>query len=427
MLSLLLGSPQAVPAPQAPITPSSSSVRVLTLAQIEERIAGWKRRYPELIELSTLPGKTREGRPIPIVRIGRPTDPEVLWLSGIHPREQQPAYCALRFVEEELAAGWKNGRCLWLVPMFNVDGKLWEETHKDWRKNRVKNRDTSFGVDLNRNFPIRWGGGREKDATWNDSTARPGADIYEGLAPLSEPENQALDRFFTEHPNLRAFLDIHSPLREILFPAYSIAPEHARYLQIAQGMQQRQKDDPYPISKAKPDAEPAPGVRGGNSGLTYTHAYYSYGIYGFNFEISIPSKAKGVAGRYPAESEIAKEYESNVREAWRFWLDEAGKLPLAQKGALRLEGSGTTDKPLTPGATVGWTPPSIVGPWSYAVLTAQDPAIVVPSEYRNAPLKNPFTLQVPPDARPGTRVPMTLHLWDSERRHSIHKFMLEIQ
>ena len=402
------------------------SNRLMTFAQIEQRLAMWKQKYPELVEISMLPGKTREGRTIPLVRLGKPGMPELMWLSGIHPREQQPAYCTLRFIEEELAAGWKSQRCLWYVPMFNVDGKLWEETHKDWRKNRVPNADGTFGVDLNRNFPVRWGGGREIDSTWNDSTARPGADIYEGLSALSEPENQALDRFFAEHPSLRAFMDIHSPLREILFPAHTIEQDYARYVKIVKGMQQRQKDAPYPITKSTPGSEPAPGVRGGNSGLTYSHAFYSYGIYGFNFEISIPSKTKGVAGRYPPEGEVAKEYENNVREAWRFWLDTAGELPLAQKGSLAPKGSGTTDKPIAPGAVLGWTPPEIPGAWAYAVLTSQDPAIVVPSEYRAFPLKAPFTLQVMPSAKPGMSVPLTLHLWDKERRHSIHSFRLTI-
>lgn len=429
---LLLSAP--VLAQDAPLRDAKGGVQStgrLTFSQIEQHLAAWKQKYPELIELSTLPGKTREGRTIPLVRIGKPGQPEVMWLSGIHPREQQPAYCTLRFLDEELAAGWKNGRCLWFVPMFNVDGKLWEEGHKDWRKNRVPNPDGTFGVDLNRNFPVRWGGGREIDSTWNDSTARPGADIFEGLAPLSEPENQALDAFFASHPNLRAFMDIHSPLREILFPAHSIAPDHARYLKIVKGMQQRQSDSPYSITKSSPGSEPTPGVRGGNSGLTYTHAYYSYGIYGFNFEISIPSKAKGVAGRYPAEREIAQEYETNVKDAWRFWLEAAGELPLAQHGTLTLEGpgaSGTSDKPLVPGAVVGWTPPrlSVPGSYAYAVLTSQDPTIVVPSEYRSFPLKNPFTLQVMASAKPGATVPLTLHLWDSERRHSVYRFRLTV-
>ena len=404
-------------------TPSSS----ISFAQIEQRIAVWKRKYPGLVEISSLPGKTREGRSIPLVRIGKPGRPELMWLSGIHPREQQPAYCTLRFLDEELAAGWTSERCLWFVPMFNVDGKLWEEAHPDWRKNRVANPDGSFGVDLNRNFPIRWGGGRELDTLWQDTTARPGADIFEGAAALSEPESQALDRFFAEHPKLRAFLDIHSPLREILLPAYTIGPDYFRFARIATGMQQRQRDSPYPISKALVGNEPLPGPRSGNSGLTYTHAFYTYGIYGFNFEISIPSKSKGVEGRYPPMAEIAKEYETNVRDAWRFWLEAAGELPLAERGTLALTGSGTTDKAVTPGATLAWTPPPINGTWAFAVLTSQAPAIVVPSEYRAAPLTNPFTLQVMPDAKPGMQVPLTLHLWDRQRRHSIHKFKVNIQ
>lgn len=408
---------------------------VLTLEQIQARTQAWQRQWPQWIEHTTLPGKTREGRPIPVVRIGTPGQPELLWLSGIHPREQQPPYCVLRFVDELLESAKKGDgqaqrllatRCLYLVPLFNVDGKLYEEGHPDWRKNRVLNADGTFGVDLNRNYPIRWGGGREIDTTWKDSTARPGADIYEGTSPLSEPENQALDGFFASHPKLRAFLDIHSPLREILFPAHSIPTEFIRYETLATEMQKRQRGEPYPISKARPGTEPAPGVRGGNSGLTYSHAYYSYGIYGFNFEISIPSKSKGVAGRYPAVPDIDKEYEANVKAPWLHFLEAAGELPLPQPGSVALSGNGTTDKPLTPGSTVGWTPPKTEGPCDYAILVSSGKEIVVPSEYRNMPLRTPFTIQVMPDAKPGTQVPFILHLWDKERRHTKYAFTLTV-
>lgn len=425
--------PLLLPSVAALVAPAPKPLQ--TFAQIQARLAGWRREFPEWVELSTLPGKTREGRTIPLVRLGTPGQPELFLLSGIHPREQQPAYCALRLFDE-LLAGVKNGdaqaqklfktRCIYLVPIFNVDGKLYDEVKSDWRKNRAHNGNGTVGVDLNRNFTIRWGGGRELDKTWNDSTARPGADIYEGPSPLSEPENQALDRFFATHPNLRAFLDIHSPLREILFPAYSIAPDYARYKGIVTGMQQRQQSDPYPTNKLSGGSEPPPGPRSGNSGLTYTHAFYTYGIYGFNFEISIPSKSKGVEGRYPPVEEIAKEYETNVRAAWLHFLEAAGELPLPQPGSLKLMGEGTTDKPLTPGATVGWTPPAFDGPCDYAVLVSGGTAMVVPSEYRNAPVRTPFTLQVLPDAKPGTQVPFTLHLWDKDRHHSVHTFTLTV-
>ena len=51
---------------------------------------------------------------------------------------------------------------------------------------------TGDGVDLNRNYPTRWGYDNE------GSSPNPASDTYRGPAPASEPETQALDALFAD-------------------------------------------------------------------------------------------------------------------------------------------------------------------------------------------------------------------------------------
>jgi hypothetical protein len=431
---------QTAPAPPARNdAPNGDYGGYYTWAEIQAKIVEWQTKYPNLVHVGVL-GKTYEGRDIPLLRLSddatvNESEPEVLLMGGIHPREQQPQVCMVRLMDEMLAGYGKDERFthllkdrqIWIIPILNVDGKVYDMQHgngrnkgADWRKNRRPNGDGTHGVDLNRNFAVRWGGFREIDPLWKASTIDTKANIYEGPGPLSEPENRALAKFMTERKNLRAFMDIHSPLRILLFPVYSIGPEYARFRKIVDGMKERQKD-PYPTSKdAKPDTEPPVRVRGGNSGLTYTWAYYTRGIYGFNFEIGLPS-------RYPPPKEIEAEYVKNVREPLLFFLESVGELQPATPGKATCEGKGTLSGKLTPGATVAYTPSPVQGACDWMVLVSEKRAIVVPSEYRLAPLKNGFTLQVDPEAKPGTLVPMTLYLWDKERHVSEVHFTLTVE
>ena len=46
------------------------------------------------------------------------------------------------------------------IPVVNPDGLAFSwGVDRFWRKNRRDNNDSSFGVDLNRNFDANWGGG----------------------------------------------------------------------------------------------------------------------------------------------------------------------------------------------------------------------------------------------------------------------------
>ena len=398
---------------------------------LKTKIAGWARDYPNLVTVGIL-GKTYEGRDIPLLRLSakplKDPAPEVLLMGGIHPREQQPQVCMVQFLDELLAGYGKdsrltallNNRQIWVIPILNVDGKVWDMQHgngqtkgADWRKNRHPNPDGTVGTDLNRNFAVRWGGSRMIDPDWRTTTTDTKGNIYEGPGPLSEPESRALAAFIADRKNLRAFMDIHSPLRVINFPPYTVKAESDRFLRIAEGMQHLQTDRPYPLQASYPGGEPPALPRGGNSGLTYTWAYYTQGVYGFNFEIGLPV-------RYPAPADIHAEYKKNVRAPWLFFLEAAGDLPAATPGTLACETArATLSGKLVPGATVTWTPPAPTGgACDWATLVTGSPQVVVPSEYRRMPLEHGFTLQVPLETPHGAVVHLTLYLWDKDRHVS---------
>src|SRR5690606_4789724 len=96
---------------------------------------------------------------------------------------------------------------LLVVPVVNPDGYVytWEEDRL-WRKNR---RD-DVGVDLNRNYPVAWGG--------EGASANPEHGNYRGAGPLSEPEAQALADVLPTEPLTIALLDVHSYGQLVLSP-----------------------------------------------------------------------------------------------------------------------------------------------------------------------------------------------------------------
>ena len=407
------------------------------------QIADWKRRFPCLLHVETL-GKTVEGHPIPLLRLSSRkrvgSEPGVLIVAGIHPRESQPMHVVLWLVDELLTQYGRDDRVtqlldtrqIYVVPVLNGDGKRYDETGNapgfDWRKNRRRAASGAIGVDLNRNFPVRWGGFREQDATWRDRVTNPLGNIYEGNAPLSEPESAALAAFlWRKRESLRLFVDVHSPLRKILTPVYVFGADAARYKTLTDGIRARQKDTPYDTTVIKQGDEPTPGVRPGNTGLSYPFAYHVCGVYGMNIEIGL--HGAGTAGResvdgdtdlrtkhYPPTESIRAEYEANIREPLLFLLDAAGDLPRQSAGNVRVTAS-RTDVAATPGATISWTP-TLSGNAAYAVLTCDSPAVVVQSEVRRVPVTTGFTLQIAPNAKPGTVAKLRLTVWDNERRVS---------
>ena len=418
-------SPAALP--EAATTHAAAGAeRFHTWADIRSTVDCWKQQHPGLIREESL-GKTAEGRDIPILRItdesagGSKDRPQILLMGGIHPREQQPQVAILR-IGAELLEGYGQDplitrlvktRQIWLIPVLNVDGKIYDlgqsegKQHRaNWRKNRSKGADGGVGVDLNRNFTMRWGGGSQK----------PGAATYQGPAPLSEPETRALAAFLESHA-VRVFVDIHSHMGAVFQPMFLIEDEHARYASMMGGIFAAQKSR-YRTYTNLPAAGACPAdTRGGDTGLSFQHSYYAAGVYSFNLEVRGSSF-------YDAPARIEQEYRDNIRKPLLYLIERCGDLPVRQAGTATCA-AGAPPPLLKPGTTEHWTP-AISGPCDYAVLTSLSPDVTVTSEDRTCPLREGFTLKVSKEAKPGDQIPFRMYLWTADHARSVVDLRLSI-
>jgi len=206
------------------ITPafgSGSQGGYYTLAEILSILDQLRAMYPALITARTSIGTTTDGRNIWAVKISDNPDvdenePEVRFDSNHHAREMMAVHSSLWFMfwvlenhgTDPLATYLVNEREMWFIPVVNPDGWAWNETTNPggggmWRKNRRNNGNGTFGVDLNRNYPYKWGYDLLGSSTSTSS------ETYRGPSAASEPETQAMMAFFAQREFATA-LSIHS-------------------------------------------------------------------------------------------------------------------------------------------------------------------------------------------------------------------------
>ena len=113
-------------------------------------------------------GLSAGGRPIVAERYGTVGGRRVLVIGVIHGDEDD----GVAIVDQLRANSIPDGVELWIVESMNPDGQA----------NQVRSNDN--GVDLNRNFPYKWG-----------PIGVPGDSQYAGSGPASEPETQAIVNF----------------------------------------------------------------------------------------------------------------------------------------------------------------------------------------------------------------------------------------
>ncbi|GAA4986517.1 M14 family zinc carboxypeptidase [Kineococcus glutinatus] len=164
--------------------------------------------HPDIAAVSSI-GRTVNGQDILAVRVtAGPGDvpegsrPATLYVGAQHAREWITPEMVRRLLAQVLDGYGQDPEItelvdtteLWFVPVANPDGYdfTFEEGQRLWRKNlRDNNGDGQItpgdGVDLNRNFPTKWGYDNE------GSSPDPASETYRGPAPASEPETQALD------------------------------------------------------------------------------------------------------------------------------------------------------------------------------------------------------------------------------------------
>lgn len=393
-------------------------------ADIKKIIDRAAQKNPSIIRLYSL-GKTLEGRDIPLIKISDnpgidENEPEILFTSGMHPREQQPQVCLLAFMNDLVNGYGKdpqitklvNEREIWLVPVFNVDGKI-HDFHRgtkkglrnNWRKNRRLNPDKTRGVDLNRNFPVRW------VRTTNNGFL----EDYPGSGPASEPETQALMKFIASRP-LSFYTDIHSYMGATIVPKYLSIPEATIYSKLLHDISKLQKK-PYfykePTGGEIPVANPRKGA-----GLGFVWAYCAQGVRSMNIEVRGP-------GFYESIDKSMQEYSDNIKKPLLYLADTCKNFKPCTKGQLTLI-DYKSDKPIVPGCSI-ILKTVISGKFNNAVLVSHSPRIRVLSEYRHKPETNGFNLTVMRSAKHGMKVPMTLYVWENNRARSVINFNLRVR
>ncbi|NPA27835.1 MAG: peptidase, partial [Epsilonproteobacteria bacterium] len=258
-----------------------------------------EREFPHLFEVVKI-GTTHEGRDIVLMKISfdvkmADSKPALLYTGTIHAREWIGHELALKFIEyvaknqtsHPILEKALHTSTIYMVPCLNPDGYEYSRKHFSfWRKNRRKNYDGTYGVDLNRNFSIGWQ--KVKDTSSN---------VYGGEEPFSEAETRAIKEFVDSHPNITIALDYHSQ-GNVFFPAHKFKHEAEIDGTDMNAIAANMNDEfvkvtgrKYGIHRGKP---PATLISG--SGREY---YYSKGIKALVVEVgtkNIPDYMKSMSG-----------------------------------------------------------------------------------------------------------------------------------
>jgi hypothetical protein len=204
-----------------------------TPAQVDAAMVTLNTTYPALTQIRTI-GTSIEGRAIKALLISTtpttedPAKGDVVFVGCHHAREWISVEMALHVADEllarrstdpELAADIDRLQ-IWIVPVLNPDGYAYTAApmgNRYWRKNRRDNLDSTFGVDLNRNYGYQWG-------LLSGSSNMTYDETYHGTAAFSEPETQAIRDFLQARGNLKCFMSYHSYSELFLRPwAYTVS------------------------------------------------------------------------------------------------------------------------------------------------------------------------------------------------------------
>jgi PKD repeat protein len=224
------------------------------------QLATAKPNLADVVDIGPSWEKTRNaanGYTVKVLRLGNkatdaalPDKPALVVLSGLHAREYTPAETMTRFGEWLVNGYGTDAEATWLMDNFkfhlvlqaNPDGRKKAESGLSWRKNTNNTNgscgSSSYGTDLNRNFPFHW------NSAPGGSSGDPCNETYRGPLRASEPETQNIINYVAGTlgsngvysggvlPDRRAdatsnaapedykgvFMDIHSYAQLVLWP-----------------------------------------------------------------------------------------------------------------------------------------------------------------------------------------------------------------
>jgi hypothetical protein len=143
-------------------------------------------------------------------------EPQVFINAAAHAREPLGTHTCIVFATQlcrnygvdSMTTWLVNNREIYIVPVMNPDGYIYNSdsggTSSNWRKNRNNTSPrTGPGVDLNRNYGFKWGYNN------NGSSPTPSSETYRGPSRFSEPETQAIRDFLAVH-RFRTCMDFHT-------------------------------------------------------------------------------------------------------------------------------------------------------------------------------------------------------------------------
>ncbi|KAF9934519.1 hypothetical protein FBU30_001660 [Linnemannia zychae] len=182
--------------------------------------------YPDLVTFIPSIGQTVEGRDIFAIKLTAKEDdgsvkekPQIWWQGLQHAREWAGG-STVQFLTHHLASNYGKKDSITailrdtefiIVPIMNVDGYdyTWNN-NRLWRKNRRQNGLGAYGVDLNRNWDDHFAQGGASGFPWSET--------YHGPSAASEPEVQALAKFFSEQKRIVGAIDFHCYSQLVLRP-----------------------------------------------------------------------------------------------------------------------------------------------------------------------------------------------------------------
>ena len=165
----------AAPTTTLPPTTTTTTTTTTSTTTTTTLPAGTVAAEIDFVADSQVIGTSLEGRPLTVERFGTPGDPRALVIGVIHGNEDGGVPVIDELRSRALAGNGPDGIELWLIESMNPDGQAAQDRHN------------ANQVDLNRNFPLRWG-----------PIGEPGDGQYAGTGPASEPETQAMVSFISQ-------------------------------------------------------------------------------------------------------------------------------------------------------------------------------------------------------------------------------------
>ncbi|MBP2681808.1 MAG: putative carboxypeptidase, partial [Candidatus Krumholzibacteriota bacterium] len=221
-----------------------------TYAEMRAALQTLDAAYPTLADFDSI-GISTQGRRMYALKISDNVttdeeEPEVLYMGNHHAREIMTVDIPLRFAQYLLAnygtdpdvTAMVNEREIYFIPMVNPDGHVYVELNHSgssdywWRKNRRRNFDGSYGVDLNRNYGYMWG----YDNIGSSPTTT--AETYRGTGPFSEGETNTV-RTFCQGREFVLGLSFHTYGEWFLWPwgyTSALCPDNALFAALADSL-----------------------------------------------------------------------------------------------------------------------------------------------------------------------------------------------